>query len=200
MFSNINEAWGNESLKQLTDKIKNNSQKKVAENISHSAKSDDTDFISMTENALADKKKSAIKDRPQDSDLFDTSYSSNFNHSLNPTGFSFLNQPSIGIVQQPMPIKDDCSKIINHVNTCAKCKLKLDRIIKKKVKEECEDLLFENKLLKLQSPPNGTSAQSTSTISSLTGKSGMSDNFKETMIILVAAIVVVFIIFIIFRR
>jgi hypothetical protein len=195
MFSNINEVWGNDPLKRITEKIKYNNLKKSTDDSTNS--NTNSDFISMTENANIEQTKPILKKKPiinDESDLF-SNFTDNYNHNINPSGFAFINQPSINTNGNGNSNEiNNCNKIVSHVNNCIKCKQKLDKIIKRKVKEECEDLLFENKLLKLNSNSNTNTNSSSNII-----KTGISDNFKETMIIIVAAFVVVFILFILYK-
>ena len=239
MFSSIDEAWDNNPVKEITNKLTNGSFNKDQSN--------HTDIYKFKKN-ISDEKKSAIN---SDSGINllteDMSIGQNFQtnfSSCSPVKFKnkakstrtnsnsrFNNIPSVEFSEfettigsnnmsttdkttgcsgpsgkttgcsgpsgkiTPLNITaTDCSFSIRHLNKCNKCSSQLNKLINKKVKEKINDLFLDINLNQIKL---GQLNQQPLPQLQLAPQTGLSDSWKETLIIIAGAVIVIFIIFLI---
>lgn len=219
MFSSIDEAWDNNPVKEITNKLTNGSFNKDQSN--------HTDIYKFKKN-ISDEKKSAIN---SDSGINllteDMSIGQNFQtnfSSCSPVKFKnkakstrtnsnsrFNNVPSVefsefettigsnnmSTTDKITPINitaTDCSFSIRHLNKCNKCSSQLNKLINKKVKEKINDLFLDINLNQIKL---GQLNQQPLPQLQLAPQTGLSDSWKETLIIIAGAVIIIFIIFLI---
>ena len=224
MFSNINEAWGSDPVKEMTEKLSkgafqtHNGHSNIYnfKNQNNSLNNKKTnpplqDIVSLSDNSInllsettSDyQKKDAVKGFLEASDY----------GSYAPVHFSRLpkknklrssKQPSITSLNFSdttdsnfLESVDDsrCSYSVKHLKKCDRCYYKLKRLIDNKVNKKIDDILLDTKMRQLQ---NAALIQQPIAQSQSTGGT-TSDSWKETLIIIVGAIIAIFIIFLIFK-
>lgn len=219
MFSSIDEAWDNNPVKEITNKLTNGSFNKDQSN--------HTDIYKFKKN-ISDEKKSSINSDSginlltEDMSIgqnFQTNFSScspvKFKNKAKSTGTNsnsrFNNVPPVEFSEfettigsnnmsttdkiTPLNITaTDCSFSIRHLNKCNKCSSQLNKLINKKVKEKINDLFLNINLNQIKL---GQLNQQPLPQLQLAPQPGLSDSWKETLIIIAGAVIVIFIIFLI---
>jgi hypothetical protein len=216
MFSSINEAWGQDPVKDMTRRLKSGEFTrppeqaqiyKMNKNLSNSKNQDlstDGDILSLSDQSLR---------LGSDSDSEDIYGSISFGGFKN-SGKNLSRKPQrkiqgrkkhqVKFLQSDTSSPDDfsdsddysepneCAYSIKHLNKCGHCYRKLIKIIDKKVKQKCDSALLDAKLRQIQnqSVQNPSSSPVQSSISN-------NDSLKETLIIVIGAVIAIFIIFLI---
>lgn len=201
MFSNINEAWGNDPVKEMTNKLSNggfitpkgtsNTKNKEALSLSDinslslisentNASTNDSDFGPFAPANFTKNKKKHNNRYKLDSDSDDSDYQDT-----------------------------KCAQSIKHLKNCNRCYDKLKDLINSKVNQKFDELILENKLKQLQSAistpiavpptpqPNYQNQQNTN--QNTNQNNTRNDTWKETLIIVIGAIIAIFIIFLIVK-
>lgn len=216
MFSSIDEAWDNNPVREITNKLTNGSFNKdhqsnhtniykfkkdppnsdsginlLSEDMSIGqdfttnfsscsplGKSLETGFSNST---------TKVKNRPKQKSI---------NSNISSVEFSeFETTANMSTTEPVHPVGTECSFSIRHLNKCNKCFTQLNKLINKKVKGKINDIFLDINLnqiklgqLNQQSPPPQLQ---------LAPQTGLSDSWKETLIIIVGAVIALFIIFLI---
>lgn len=89
----------------------------------------------------------------------------------------------------PTDFKDSrCTYSVRHLSKCQKCSKKLNRLINKKVNEKINDILLNDRLNQIKNIRDTPSLPKSDV-------SGLSDTWKDTLIIIIGAIIAIFIIY-----
>ena len=108
---------------------------------------------------------------------------------LQSVDFSEFETDTVESSDNNFSIKDSkCSYSVRHLSKCRKCYKQLNKLINKKVKEKINDIILDDKLKQLQHNYIPSPNQQL-------GTTGLSDTWKETLIIIVGAVIAIFIIF-----
>lgn len=205
MFSNISEAWNNDPVKEMSNRLSKGS------------------FTTNTDrNKIFDFRKKEEKKRSnyQLSDPNSLSLFSNGNHSGSDSEFdissdlsidqhSLLNQKENSLYSIPYApvnftrsktnhrqndtdtiVDSRCNYSIKHLEKCDRCYDKLKKLINTRVNRKFDELMLDSKLKQLQNIPLSTQ---------MFQPNNHSDSWKETLIIVIGAIIAIFIIFLIVK-
>jgi hypothetical protein len=132
-FSNINDVWAADPIKEITDKIKHvnnnsitvNNDKPVEDQsakLTDSLEKNDPFFSPFASVSLNDKSESHVL-----SDTF-----SDFDISNSDIKISSENKKSIR----------ECKSTVKHIKSCSRCNNKLKKMINKRVSDKYDDLIF----------------------------------------------------------
>jgi len=214
MFSSINEAWNNNPVKEITNKLTAGSFNKT--------QPDHTNIYNFKSNLSDLSDPSAASDSGINLLSEDMSVGQNMQtsfRSYSPVKFkskskskSMPKSKSKSILK-PAPISSvdfsefetsgptdttpanafdsRCSYSVKHLDKCARCTAQLNKLINKKVKEKINDIFLDINMTQLKmnninQPPPQVAPPTT-----------ISDSWKETLIIMVGAVIAIFIIFLI---
>jgi hypothetical protein len=217
MFSSIDEAWDNNPVKEITNKLTNGSFNKDQSN--------HTNIYKFKQN-IPDEKKSAINSDSginlltEDMSIgqnFQTNFSScspiskfknktkSSNSGSGPKNVSSVEFSEFETTVNNMSTTDqitpiniagtDCSFSARHLNKCSKCSTQLNKLINKKVKEKINDIFLDINLNQIKSGHLNQQPQQPLPQLQLSPQTGLSDSWKETLIIIAGAVIVIFIIF-----
>ena len=214
MFSSIPDAWNNNPVKEITNKLmtggfnKNkldhtdiyNFKQELSESASESGINLLSEDMSVGQNLQTRfSSYSPVKFKNKPKSKLKSNLKSN---SKTVPSIDFSEFETSGITDTSMPTRPShmldsrCSYSVKHLDKCTRCYAQLNKLINKKVKEKVNDIFLDINMSQLrmnnqpvQSQTQPQSASPTST--------GLSDSWKETLIIIVGAVIAIFIIFLI---
>ena len=234
MFSNINEAWGRDPVKEMTEKL---SKGAFQSQTSHS-----NIFNFKNQNNLINNDKTALKDVVSLSDnsinlLSENTTNSDYSapsiyssrdmikglsdaseySSYAPVNFGKYSKnkknklknskhPSVTSIDFSDTDTSDsnfldsvedsrCTYSIKHLKKCDRCYYKLKRMVDSKVNKKIDAILLDTKMKQLQNTTSSTIQPSVP----YNQTNGISDSWKEVLIIIIGAIIAIFIIFLIVK-
>lgn len=173
MFSNIDEVWNNDPIKEINKKFKHNQ--------------DVTPYDSKNTNDFWSAKRNSQSYDPisLSSDNFNSEMNSEMNSEYAPIDFSNYDKCK----KKSLDLNHDnkCSFSIKHLSKCWDCKNKLKIIVDKKIKSRMDEIILNNKMddlkkMYVSSPPTPNNTNI------------ITDNYKE-LIVLFIGIFFAFIIF-----
>jgi len=214
MFSNITEAWGNDPVKEMTNKLsngvfktdteqseifnfnkrKNTNQKKSISSLSLS------DANSL--NLLSDNNTLSLNNISSD---FSPYARVNFNKNRNKSKhkkkiYQNVNYSESDEFSDSMR-HSKCDYSIKHLKNCDNCYNKLKHLVNSKVNKKFDEIILENKMKQLQNisvlPAGQAVVQQPTPYVQNSGSN--SDSWKEVLIIMVGAVIAIFIIFLIVK-
>ena len=194
MFSNITEAWNNDPVKEMTNKLINSDVFNFKEQGNKAnqlrcpgmTKCEDTDN-SRTDNSRMDSL--SLSDNSI-SLLSENSLNSDYS-SFAPVDFTYNRKAFSSDASEGNP---QCSYSIRHLKKCGRCYHRLKKLIDRKIKKKFDDIMLDEKMRQIQSA-NHVPVPAYQPL----GSFGLSDAWKETLIIIIGAIIALFIIFLIVR-
>ena len=220
MFSNINEAWKNDPVKEITNKLSRGAFSKQNEhtNIFNFKNKSKKDIVSLSDNSLSLLSENTINSddiivgkngstngskifsdmeygpfAPANLDKYPEKNKKIYHKSKHPsiTSLSNINSTESNLFDT---IEDSrCDYSVKHLNKCDKCYYKLKRMIDNKVNRKYDDMVVNYKLQQLQN--NTANNNQSHPVQS----APQSDSWKETLIIVIGAIIAIFIIFLIVK-
>lgn len=218
MFSNIAEAWKYDPVKEMSTKLSKGAFSKQNEhsNIFNFKDRKNKDIVSLSDDSLSlisentigsdnfrTQRKNPLKGvyndieygpfAPANLDKYPEKSKKPYRKSKHPsiTSLSNINSTESDLFDSVDESK--CSYSVKHLNKCDRCYYKLKRMIDNKVNKKFDDMVLTNKMQQLQTNNVVTPVQPTQ------NNSGMSDSWKETLIIVIGAIIAIFIIFLIVK-
>lgn len=216
MFSNINEAWGHDPVKEITDKLSKDSFKT---NTDHSEIFNFKNQNNYTNQQRVNNVTNKSKDSLSLSDINSLSLLSENTVASNNTDYGSFAPVNFGKYSKKKPpkinyhrfndsdfsdsesssdsIRDTkCDYSVKHLKKCDKCYNGLKKLINSKVNKKFDEMILENKMKQIQ---NATiPVPVTPQVPYVPNNSG-SDSWKETLIIVIGAIIAMFIIFLIVK-
>lgn len=214
MFSNINEAWDHDPVREMTKKLSNGNfktQTSHADMFNFKNKTNTACDLSISEGSVSlysDDKNIASSNRNDTARWDNSDYSSfapiNFKknkHSKNQDyslGLSDIVTSDSNLSSEPVNPK--CSYSIRHLKKCNQCYDQLKKLIDKKVNKKFNDMVLDEKMKQIKSMNiNNISNMSAQNNQTQNKNSGLSDSWKETLIIITGAVIAIFLIFLIVR-
>ena len=203
MFSNITEAWHHNPVNEMTNKLKNGSfQDKTSQtnlyNFKQKQKSNQskctTNLINLSDtslNLLSETEKT-------DQSLYSPIKFSKDNKSMQSMDFDEFETGTNSEVLTPLFDKSDtrCTYNVRHLSKCKYCHKQLNKLINRKVKEKISDILLYDRLNQIKTlNTNSNKKNYRIPESDLSLIRGLSDTWKETLIIIVGAVIAIFIIY-----
>ena len=219
MFSNITDAWGNDPVKEITNKLSKGAfqshtdhekvfnfkkqnllqnQKKVndivslSENMSLSLASENTD---ASKNSLFSDVTEYTTYAPANYDKYPNKkhkiLRGSKHPSINSINFTDTDTDTSNILDTVEDSK--CTYSTKHLKKCDRCYYKLKKLVDNKINKKIDDIVLDTKMKQLEA--FSQNQQQTS----LQKNSGTSDSWKETLIIVVGAIIAILIILLIFK-
>lgn len=205
LYSNISEAWKNDPVKEITNKLTLNTHKSYPErsqvfNFKNYMNEPNKDTISLTESIsiMSDGETpyensqipyASIPNKSNKSkfmsDNYIHPYSKKYNNNYNKKSYYYGSEKSD-------PFSDSkCDYSIRHLKKCDRCYDRIRQLINSQVNRKIDELILDNKMKQIQNivpinQPNSINMTS-------------SDSWKETMIIVSGAIIALFIIFLIVK-
>lgn len=211
MFSSIKDAWHNDPVREMTNKLKTNykNQSQHADLFNFNKNKNN---LSSNEVNLSDESINLLSDDNNTIDIY--SLESN-NSTLAPINFKKnyrilpsksketfnIDTSDANIFSDSLQdslqdsLKDSldhskCSFNTRHLKKCDQCNQKLKNLIDKKVNRKINDIVLEEKMKQLN-----TVTQNVQSNNQLT----RSDTWKETLIIIIGAVIAIFIILLAFK-
>lgn len=220
MFSTITEAWNNNPVNEITTKLTNGSFQdkdsyasiydfKQKQHTNH--RKCTTDLINLSDTSL-----NLLSENSVDTDR--STYSpiklsktkskskSNSNSGLHTRSIDFsefetddtgtdtnTDTDTDSTNLSNIAMRDSrCTYSVRHLSKCKKCSRQLNRLINKKVHAQIDDILLNDKLNQVKKINMSKQADLDLTPTQI---SGLSETWKETLIIVVGAIIAIFIIY-----
>lgn len=191
MFSSLNDAWGNDPVKDMTNKLTRatyDTNDETYANIYNLS----TPTVNLSETSINLPSEMSLPEQirhPKEikRPLF---YKEMHKNKMISRGsskkrknmdFSFSDTFDSSDFE-----KSSCASTVRHIKKCNKCYSNFKKIIDRKVKDQLQNVMLYNNL-----------QQSEKTIFGMSNIAGMSDSWKETLIIVVGAVIAIFILFLI---
>jgi hypothetical protein len=212
MFSNIQEAWSQDPVKEMTSRL-NRGEFKTENDFANSFKfkdhnnntnnnhcgmrTNESDKINITSTALKDSIRSA-----NDQTLsLTTSYPGmdsyapvNFKKNRK-TDYNFLSSDENSMFGSDSAYDSKCSYSVKHLKKCGKCYRALMKLVEKKIKKKIDDVVIDMKFKQLQTQHINNQPQQSTTSTN----TSMSDSWKEILILVFGIIITMFLLFLIAR-
>jgi hypothetical protein len=187
MFSNIDEIWNNDPVKDISNRI----SKGEFDNLSEQSKI--FDFNKNISINLSDSDIESIGPLSNKYPITNNEY-----HHYAPAKFDkYYKSKSDLDAFSDLPINSNyrCTFSMKHLNKCKRCYSNLKQLINSKVNKKFDELLLENKLKQLRN----TTITPTIVQQPVPYLHYGTSSWKETLIIMIGAIIAIFIVFLIVK-
>lgn len=191
MYSTISDAWNNNPINQINNKLRNDSFNDHTShanifNLSSKQKLNrqtcTTDLIGASDTSI-----NLLSEADMKSDTNYASFSP-INLRRKSNRFSDFDSDS-----DSLDIPDSrCTYSVRHLSKCARCYKQLNKLIDKKVNAKISDIILDDRLKNLQNKPVAEPIQPNQNQLIL---SGISDIWKETLILIIGAVIAIFLIY-----
>ena len=215
MFSNITDAWTNDPVKEITNRLSKGAFQDRTDHekmfnfknqnlLENNKRINDNDMLSLSENislSLASENTNYIKS-PFISDVseYTTFAPANYDKYENKKQKSIKTQhhPSVLSINTTdtdtsniLDTAEDskCSYSSKHLKKCDRCYYKLKKLVDNNINKKIEDIILDNKMKQLETFSQTQQLQ----------KPTQSDSWKETLIIVIGAVIAILIILLIFK-
>ena len=200
MFSNISEAWANDPVKEMTDKLSKGAFG------THTNRGDIFNLkkTNPTEISLSDNTSASISLFSENTINQSPFSPIRFNKTNKKT--NRIHHPSLRITdtdtnsdqtQESISSSDNfadskCSYSVKHLKKCNRCYNKLKKLINGKLTKKVDEIILDTKMKQIQNA--SMLQQPTQPVQAL-----QPDSWRETLIIIVGAVIAIFIIFLIVK-
>jgi hypothetical protein len=216
MFSNINDAWDRDPVKEMTNKLSNGAFKTQTDRaeifnfkdgsnkinnarIGNKCESDNSIFSQSSLDLFSNSNLSPKKNKSHIGSSLEYTLDSDYS-SYAPVNFKKKPYYSKSLIDSDLfseSITDSkCMYSVKHLKKCDGCYSKLKKMINQKVNKKFDEMMLDMKMKQIQ-----TGMQIPNQIQSVPQyqSNPFSDSWKETLIIMIGALIALFMIFLIVR-